>query len=302
MSFPTPTAAGRKRKADDDDLRLDPSASLNPPTSTSHDRVMSSPSPNLASSTLPRPLKRPRPAFAGGRSLALPRLLETLDADALRSTLRSLVEQHPPLALAIEKAAPRPTVSASLDVLHRYEQRLRDAFPFGGHRGSDYAFHRVRPALMALRDALADFTPHFLPPSPEASVEGALEWLDGATAVVARMPEWNAWANALVKTEAYEDIARAWVLVLREAAKRAGGMMLAYEGWDRKIRKHDADSAGKLQEVVAVLDEILAWTGSGIAGPATQQAGGRADERSSIRQELLSGTYGASVPVRVGPW
>ena len=302
MSFPVPSAAGRKRKAaDDDDLRLDSSTS-HPPANTSHDRVMSSPSPNFSSSTLPRPPKRARPAFAGGRPLALPRLLETLDADALRHTLRALVEQHPPLAAAVEKAAPRPTIAASLDVLHRYERRLRDAFPFGGHRGSDYAFHRVRPALAALRDALADFTPHFLPPSPEATVEGALEWLDGATAVVARMPEWDAWANALVKTEAYEDVARAWVLVLREAAKRAGGMMLTYEGWDRRLRKHDAESGGKLHEAVAALDEILAWTGRAGAGPATQQAGGTADERSSIRQELLSGTYGANVPVRVGPW
>ena len=301
VSYPSSTA-GRKRKISDDDDLLRPDASAhntpNHHTTTSPAHRMSSPSPNLSSSTLPRPLKRPRAALATGRPLTLPRLLETLDADGLRHTLRALIEQHPPLAQVVEKAAPRPSVPAALAVLQRYQQRLREAVPFGSHRGSDYAFNRVRPQLFQLRDALLDFAPQFLPPyEPQTAV--SLAWLDGMTEVVADLPDWDSWQNAAIKVEAYEDLGRAWVVVLREAAKRAGGVMLQYEGWDRKIRKHNEVSGGKLQEVVTELDQILGWTG---AGPLQQQAGGRADEMSSIRQELLSGTYGSSTQVRVGPW
>ena len=291
-------ASSRKRKASDDEDLLRAETSPNTPSNTNHDRMSASPSPSLAHQTLPKSSKRVRSNITG-RPLNLLRLLETLDADALRQTLRTLVEQHPPLAAAVEKAAPRPTVPAALAVLRRYEERLHAAFPFGGARTSDYAFNRVRPQLAALRDALADFTPQFLPPH-ETQVTTSLAWLDGATQVIARLPDWDAWANALLKAEAYEEVGRAWVVALREAAKRAGGMMLAHEGWDRTLRRHDAESGGKLHEAVQVLDGILAWTGGPAA--AQQQAGGRPDELSSIRQELLSGTYGAGVPMRVGPW
>lgn len=86
--------------------------------------------------------------------------------------------------------------------------------------------------------------------------------------------------------------------MIQEAAKRAGGIHIQYGGWDQKLTKHNQQSEGKLQEAVDEMSKHLGWMGV----PAAQQYGGRPDDLGSVRQELLSGTYGANLPVRVGPW
>ena len=93
-------------------------------------------------------------------------------------------------------------------------------------------------------------------------------------------------------------MAKAWAAVIREAAKKAGGIQLQYGGWDQKISKHNEASGGRMQEAVNELRGGLGWMGSDAPAPAT---GGSADT-SSIRQQLLNGTYGMGAPVRVGPW
>ena len=281
-----PSSMSRKRKADDD---LDVRMSASPSTS-----------PSLSSQPLPsqRPIKRTRQASAIGRPLSLSRLLETLDADSLRAVLRSVAEAHPTLASEIPKLAPRPGVASALDVLRRYQQALRDAFPFGGDPASDYAFNRVRGHVGALLDALADFTPHFLPPH-ESSPQTSLTFLDGATHVVHGLPNWASYANNVPKHNAYDEIARAWVAVVQEAAKRAAGISLRYDGWDKKLAKHNEAAGGRLQAALDEMQRVLGWTASGPAAPA---GAAHKDERESVRDQLLSGTYGSNVPVRVGPW
>jgi len=44
----------------------------------------------------------------------------------------------------------------------------------------------------------------------------------------------------------------------------------------------------------------LGWTAGGPGGGG--QGGGHKDDRESVRDQLLSGTYGSNVPVHVGPW
>lgn len=198
----------------------------------------------------------------------------------------------------MEQTAPRPSVPSALDVLKNYETNLQSSFPFGGDSTSDYAYNRVRQPLMALLDALADYTPHFLPPN-ETQATHSLTFLDGATDIIHRLPNWNSFQNNLHKQNAYEEISGAWALAIREAAKKAGGMQLQYGGWDQKLAKHNQQANGKLHEAVYELSANIAWMG----GPAqAQQHGSRADDLTSVRQELLSGTYGSNLPVRVGPW
>ena len=261
--------------------------------------MSTSPSPSLHQRVLPahRNTKRPR-AGATGRPLSLPRLLETLDADSLRNVLQIICQRHPGLGTEIEQTAPRPSVASALTVLKQYESALQATFPFGGNQSSDYAYNRVKPALVNLLDALADFTPHFLPPN-ESQASQSLSFLDSATDIIHHLPDWSTFQHRLHKQNAYEEISKAWTLVIQEAAKRAGGIHVQYGGWDQKLAKHNQQSGGKLQEGVNAMSNHLGWMTS---QPSTQQHAGRGIDPSSVRQELLSGTYGSNLPVRVGPW
>lgn len=188
--------------------------------------------------------------------------------------------------------APRPSISSALQVLNNYQSILRSSFPLGGNSSSDYAYNRVRQHLANLLDALNDFTPHFLPPN-ESQVSTSLNYLDGATEIINGLPRWDTPQHNLDKEAAYEEISKAWTLVIREAAKRGGGIQLQYGGWDQKLAKHNHTSGGKLQDAVNDLNASLGW----IAGGVNNQG-----DAASIRQQLLSGTYGANLPLKVGPW
>lgn len=257
-----------------------------------------SPVPGTRSLPAQRHTKRARQGLAG-RPLALPRLLETLDAESLRGVLQSICARHPEIGTEVEQTAPRPSVSSALNVLKDYESAFLSSFPFGGDPTSDYAYNRVRGSLMNLLDALADFTPHFLPPN-ETQTTQSLSFLDGATDIIHRLPDWHSFQNTLHKQNAYEEMAKAWSMTIQEAAKRAGGVQLQYGGWDQKIAKHNIQADGRLAEAVDALRENIGWLG---VQPQMQQHAGRRDDLSSVRQELLSGTYGSNLPgVRVGPW
>ena len=297
-AFPIAVSASKKRKAEDEEP-------------STEDRMSASPSnsPRGSSRSLPaaahRHIKRPR-ADVVGRPLALPRLLETLDTESLRNVLQSICTRHPSIGTEVENTAPKPSVASALGVLKNYESTLQSSFPYGNDMTSDYAYNRVRQALMNLLDALADFTPHFLPPH-ETQASQALAFLDGATEIIHRLPEWSSYQNNLHKQSAYEEMSQAWTLAIREAAKRGGGMQLQYGGWDEKIVKHNQQARGKLQGTVDELQANIGWMGG--QPPSSQQQqqqqrhprGGN-DDIASVRQELLSGKYGANFPVRVGPW
>ena len=273
----------RKRKAEDDEpyeVRILDSPALHTHSQPTHQR----------------PLHKRSRTEPLGRPLSLPRLLETLDAESLRSTLHNLCTQHPSIAHEVEAIAPRPSVVSALSVLKSYEDRLQASFPFGGDHTSDYAYNRVRQPLLQLLDALTDYVPHFLPPN-EPQPSQSLTFLDGATEIIHRLPNWHSFQNNLHKQEAFEEVCRAWIVAIQEAGKRAGGMQLKYEGWEQRLNKHNATSGGRLQEAMEELERAIGWIGS----EQSQQAL-RSDDLSAIRQELLSGSYGSGVPLRVGPW
>jgi protein Cut8 len=283
---PASAMTGRKRKADDEGSAGD------------DDRMSASPSASPA--VLPRPaprgMKRMRTNISG-RPLPLPRLLETLSADEMRNLLQSICQRHPDIGNEVVTTAPRPSIQSTLEVLSKYEAAFQQAFPFGGRASSDYAYNRVRQQLDELLDSLKDFTPHFLPPN-EQQPATSLAFLDGATDIIHRLPNWDTYQHNRHKQEAYEEIAKAWAMVIREAAKKAGGIQLQYGGWDQKIAKHNDISGGKMMEAVNELRGGLGWMGSETSNPAA--AAGPADAMS-IRQQLLSGNYGTGSP-SVGAW
>ncbi|PQE30485.1 hypothetical protein CJF32_00010222 [Rutstroemia sp. NJR-2017a WRK4] len=270
----------RKRKADDDGH--DDSMSISPQNS-----------PAMATRHIARPAKKVRANEVTGRPLSLPRLLETLDAQSLRSVLQTICERHPDIGVEVVNSAPRPSVASTLEILNQYQNRLREAFPYGGNPGSDYAYNRVKQQLTDLIDALVDYTPHYLPPN-EQQTTTSLNFLDSATKIVHELPNWDSQSHRHHKDNAYDEISRAWALVISEASKRGGGFQLHSGGWDQRLARHNEQSGGKMQTAVNALGTNLEWMGG--------NSGAGSNDQDSIRNQLLSGRYGANQSVPVGLW
>ena len=214
----------------------------------SSDVHMSSGSPSSSPRLHLQTIKRTR-LDSPGRPLSLPRLLQTMDAEALREMLRTACDHNPSLAVEVQKAAPRPTPQTALGVIRDYENRLHDSFPYGDSKSSPYAYDRVKQPLMALLEALGDFTSSFLQPN-EVSAGASLQFLDGATSTIHRIPNFDSVQHAMHKSNAYEHIAKAWCVALREAEKKGGGIQLVHNGWDRKLMKH-CEAAGERMSMAA---------------------------------------------------
>ena len=279
----------RKRKADDD-VQDEPMS-----------RTSLSPSPGPATPARPpfsrtRPMKKPRTGAVGG-PLPLPRLLETLSPDQLRGLLRRVCEQHPQIGTQIASTAPRPSVSSALNVLTEYQASLRNAFPYGDRPSADYAYNRVRQFLISLLDALKDYTTHFLPPS-ESQPSISLEFLDGATDIIHQLPNWDSYQHNRHKQDAYEEIAHAWTQVVREAARKGGGIQLHHRGLDQKLVRHNHESGGRLQAAVTELRACIGW----MEGATTGRMPNENEETDFVRQQLLNNTYGTASAIQVGPW
>lgn len=279
---------GKKRKAEDE------------PT-PQEDRMSSSPAQSPATSNktlnqshIPRTIKKARTNIHG-RPLALPRLLETLSTNDLRNLLQSICERHPDLGAEVVSVAPRPSVSSAVGVLRQYESTLQNSFPYGGN-SSDYAYNRVRQPLTNLLDALREYTPPFLPPH-ESQVTTSLNYLDEVTAIISRLPNWDSFQNNRHKHEAFEEISKAWALVIREGAKKGGGIQLQIGDWDQKLARYNELSGGKMEEAMSELRAGLGWIGSDSGGTSSAT-----NDSPSIREQLVSGTYSIGYPVRVGPW
>lgn len=184
--------------------------------------------------------------------------------------------------------APRPSIESTLSVLSKYENEFQRAFPLGNRPTSDYAYNRVRHHLLHIIDALRDFTPHFLPPH-EMQATLSLNYLDAATTMIHRLPDWDTFQHQRHKNDAYDEVSKAWALVIREAAKRAGGFHLQFGGWDQKLMEHNQKSGGKMEEAI---NEMRAALGFMQTGQAVSPTAGVSEERLNIRQQLFSGAYG----------
>lgn len=246
----------------------------------------------------PRSVKRTRTNVSAGRPLALPRLLETLNPDEMRSLLHKICDHNPAIAHEVVKQAPRPSIEATMAVLEKYENTLKEAFPYGNRPTSDYTYNRVREPMLQLIEALKDFTPHYLPPN-EPHLTNSLNYLDAVTNIIHRLPEWDTFQHNRPKHEAYEEIGKAWALVVQEGAKRGGGFHLQFGGWDQKLVKHNQESGGRMEEAVEALRTAMGFSTAGPAAPALPTG---SNDRARIRQQILSGTYGQDLSVGIGPW
>jgi protein Cut8 len=267
-------SSSRKRKADEDGDEM----SVSPLTS-----------PAISTRQISRPSKKIRSNEMIGRPLPLPRLLETLDAGQLRIVLERICERHPDIGQEVVNSAPRPTVASALAVLEEYQVRLKAAVPYG-QSSAEYTYYRVKQPLIALIEALSEFTPQYLPPN-ETQAMTSLQYLDAATKVIHDLPDWEPQSYRYHKENAYEEMSRAWALVINEAAKRGGGFNLHTGGWDQVLAKHNTQAGGRLGSAVNAMAASVGWIGNNGA----QQG---QSEQSSILDQIISGAYGS--PVRIG--
>jgi hypothetical protein len=232
-----------------------------------------------------------------GRPLSLPRLLETLDNAQLRTVLQTICERHPEIGQEVVTSAPRPSVASALQVLGEYQEKLRAAVPFG-QSSSDYIYFRVKQPLVALVDAISDFTPQFLPPV-EQQAGVSLQYLDAVTKLIQDLPDWESQQHRHHKDSAYDEISCAWAVVITEAAKRGGGIILLRGGWDQRLAKHNQQSGGKLEQAMSVMSSEVGWIGTS-SGHSNAPPTSKLSDPNSILNQLMNNTYGS--PVRVGPW
>lgn len=274
--------SSRKRKADEE-----------------HDEMSVSPqsSPAVTSRQLSRPSKKVRasPDQIAGRQLSLPRLLETLDTTQLRTVLQTICDRHPDIGHEIVTSAPRPSVTSALRILEEYQEKFKAAIPYG-QSSSDYTYYRVKQPLSALIDAISDFTAQYLPPI-ENQANISLQFLDGATKIIHELPEFDSTSYRHHKDGAYEEVAKAWALVISEASKRGGGFALHTGGWDQILTKHNQQSGGKLEAAMNAMVQA-GWAGN--VNTNSLPTGLGSSDPNSIINQLMNGTYGS--PVRVGPW
>ncbi|ANB13965.1 Sts1p [Sugiyamaella lignohabitans] len=205
--------------------------------------------------------KRARTHTAMGHPLPIGRILESLDKKNLRSIIENLCQTHPYLVGEISNLAPRITVSTAIEHLKNLLSAVYNSLPFKGDQRGDYAYLRVRPAVEEFLSALSDYTSNFLPPT-ESQPSNTLAFLDSATDLLHQLPVWSNPVNNHHQWVCYDDIASAWIVAIREASKRAGGLGLVHDGWQVKLDKHNEKSDDRLKDAVACIRNELSWLNS----------------------------------------
>lgn len=206
------------------------------------------------------PFKSKRNRSNATNPLPLTRLLECLDSSTLTSIITNLVQRHPELEQEVSYLVPKPSLSATLATLDNLSKRMLSAFPYGGEPRGEYAYNRVGPHVEAFLSALSDYTPQFLPPIEQQPIT-SLNYLDSVTSMLHKLPDWTNPLHNYHKQTAYEEISKAWVLTIRESAKRGGGIGVIATGWVDKIQKHEAMSSGRLEGVLQAARQELGWLG-----------------------------------------
>lgn len=210
------------------------------------------------------------------RQLPMHRLLSSLDHKTLVNLLEGVCSQDDRVARQVLEVTPKPSVSSAIDVLSRSLDQAFALFPYKGDHQNDYAFFRVRPALEEFLSELSDYLSHFLPPN-EAQVSNSFAFLDQATSLVHRLPQWSSPANNRLKEETYEHMDVAWTLVCEEAAKRQRGSlaMSGFSNWLVRLEKHNELAGNRLKNSLNLLKQMLEEQGYRPPNPFASFQGGQ---------------------------
>lgn len=208
--------------------------------------------------------KRTRVQRIIGQPLPTNRLIEVLDKKNLQQLLTNLISLHPEIAHDVYHCAPKPTVSGAVEILSDKIDMIVNSLPYKVDSSSEYAFLRVKPLIEDFLSALSDYTLHFLPPV-ETQPSNSLEFLDQATALLHKLPNFSKLSNNYFKELAYEQLSHTWCICLKEFIKNpstsnnAGLLLLINNNWEAKLKKHNEDSNNKLESVVEFFKDEISW-------------------------------------------
>lgn len=192
-----------------------------------------------------------RARVASSSTISIRRRLECADKQQLVDLVASVCQMHPDLFPVVSKLAPALTVERALECLAAYQQRVMTSMPYKGDHQNDYAFLRVQSVLTEFFVALAEYTAAFLPPNcHEPST--ALHFLDGATALVHKLPVWHKPVNNYYRNRAYAELGAAWAASIN-AANLRHPVALAISPWESRLSRHNELSGNRLK---AALDQL----------------------------------------------
>lgn len=208
--------------------------------------------------------KRARIHHVASRPLSVARIAEIMDKAGLENLISTLCNSHPELAHEVAVLAPKITINSALNTLNKKLDAVFLALPYKGDQQGDYAYLRVKSVLEDLLMAMNDYMRHFLPPN-EQQISNSLAFLDSATSLLHKVPEWTNPVNNYAKNSMYDEVSQAWMLTLVEAASRESnnGLGLAYRGWEQKLEQHNAVANNKLSDVLKYLCQAMTWRDAG---------------------------------------
>lgn len=232
-----------------------------------------------------------------GQQLPPNRIIEVLDKQNLQLLLTNLINLHPELNQDIYNCSPKPTISSSISILSDKVSLVLDSLPYKVDQSSEYAYLRVKPLIEDFLNALSDYTLQFLPPV-EPNPINSLEFLDQATSLLHKLPNFKSLSNNYFKIMAYEQISNTWCICLKEFVSNNSSenhfnntlIYLINNNWEQKLKKHNELSGNSLSKVIEFFKlEILSSYEESIVSNYQQNFSSNNSPIHGLKNNLLDG-------------
>ncbi|KAI7891266.1 Cut8 six-helix bundle-domain-containing protein [Mucor mucedo] len=171
-----------------------------------------------------------------------------MDKDALINIINSLLKKQPEVRQEIMNYIPAPTILSSMNVLIDLEKKFMNSFPFNknGPGRDDYTFSRVREYLADLIDTILQYANHFT--SSQVFPSTCFSFLDHATHIAHRIPNWDNDENNALKRSLYQDLNDFWKLAIQTTSSNLRqGECYSPESvseWAKSLAQHNSFTNG----------------------------------------------------------
>ncbi|KAI8061487.1 Cut8 six-helix bundle-domain-containing protein [Gilbertella persicaria] len=174
-------------------------------------------------------------------------LLDTLDKEALIHILDSILKSQPQVRKEIIHHIPAPTILSAMNVLVDLEKKFLASFPFNknGPGRDDYTFSRVRDALTDYIDTITQYANHFT--SIHIFPSHCFTFLDHATHMAHRLPNWDSEENNRLKKELYQNLNLFWKSAIQITSQKLHASNYnpdTVREWAKHLAQHNSHTHG----------------------------------------------------------
>lgn len=178
---------------------------------------------NISGSNMQRRVARRKAVFLNliqGQPLPIARTIELMDRDTLQTLLLQLLSQHPEIQDTL--VAVHSTVydlNTLGRLLERKLQAVYDHIPYSKHDNilNDYAFVRVKAAMLEFLNCLIDCILESIPPRA-TNLLYSFKFLTIGTRLLAQLPDFETQSNNYYKNVCYEQLAEIWNTLIKHAS------------------------------------------------------------------------------------